>query len=460
MQSASTAGSAPPAVDAAGRRKVLGAGLVGSSLEWYDFFIYATAAALVFPAVFFPDSSAVTGTLLSFSTFWAGFLARPIGGIVVGHLGDKFGRKPAVVGCLLLMGIATFTIGVLPSAATIGVFAPILLVTMRFLQGFAVGGQWGGLALLTIESASPKRRGFAGTFAQMGVPLGVILGNSAFLIVGAVLSEAAFAGWGWRVPFLLSALLIPVGLFVQMRVEETPAFKEAKAEAESRKQGVVQAPLAEAIKTKWRTILLGAGILFVTNAIFYVSIAGVLDYGTRELGLERNALLAAILVSSTITIAGILLAGRWSDKVGRRLPTIIGAGLLTLVAFPFFWLIDTGSIVLVGVALILGGIGTSLTYGPAAAFLGELYEARMRYSGASLSYQLAAILISGGTPFITTALLEATGTSAAVSGFLFILGLITLFCAIKLPETAPAKLEERRASRPKPSASPATAEAS
>lgn len=459
MQSASTAGSAPSAVDRAGRRKVLGAGLVGSSLEWYDFFIYATAAALVFPAVFFPDSTAVTGTLLSFSTFWAGFLARPIGGIVVGHLGDKFGRKPAVVGCLMMMGIATFAIGVLPSAATIGVLAPILLVTMRFLQGFAVGGQWGGLALLTIESAKPERRGFAGTFAQMGVPLGVILGNSAFLIVGAVLSEAAFADWGWRVPFLLSALLIPVGLFVQMRVEETPAFKEAKAEAASRKEGVVEAPLAEAIKTKWRTILLGAGILFVTNAIFYTSIAGVLDYGTRELGLERNALLGAILVSSAITIVGILLAGRWSDKVGRRLPTIIGASLLTIVAFPFFMLVDTGSIVLVGVALILGGIGTSLTYGPAAAFLGELYDARVRYSGASLSYQLAAILISGGTPFITTALLEATGTSASVSGFLFILGLITLFCAIKLPETAPAKLEERRGSKPRPSASPAPAKA-
>ena len=457
MQSAA---KAETGVDASARRKVLGAGLIGSSLEWYDFFIYATAAALVFPTVFFPDSAAVTGTLLSFSTFWAGFLARPLGGVVVGHLGDKFGRKPAVVGCLLLMGTATFTIGLLPSAATIGVFAPILLVTLRFLQGFAVGGQWGGLALLTIESAPARRRGFAGTFAQMGVPLGVILGNSAFLIVGALVSESAFLDWGWRVPFLLSALLIPIALFVQMRIEETPAFKQAKAEAAKRTEGVESAPLTEAIKTKWRTILLASGILFVTNAIFYVSIAGVLDYGTRELGLERNALLVAILISSALTVGGILLAGAWSDRVGRRLPTMIGAGLLTLVAFPFFWLIDTGSVGLIAVALILGGIGTSLTYGPAAAFLGELYEARMRYSGASLSYQLAAILISGGTPFITTALLEATGTSASVSAFLFVLGLITLFCAVKLPETAPAKLEQDAGSGAAATNRPASASAS
>jgi MFS family permease len=434
-------------------RRVLAAGLVGSSLEWYDFFIYATAAALVFGDLFFPNASPLMGTLLAFSTFWAGFIARPIGGLVFGHFGDKIGRKPALVVCLLMMGSATFLIGVMPTASTIGMFAPILLVTLRFLQGIAVGGQWGGVTLLLTESAGPGRRGFAGTFAQMGVPLGVILGNGVFLIVGAIVSDADFASWGWRVPFLASALLFPLVMFIQLRIEETPAFRQLKESVEQKTEHVEQAPLKEAIRTHRRKILLGSGLLFATNAIFYVSIAGVLNYATEELKVERDVVLSLVLLSSAVTVAIILAAGALSDRVGRRPPIIAGAALITLWAFPFFWLVNTGSPLLILVALLVGGAGSSLTYGPLAAYLSEMFEPRVRYSAASLAYQLAAIIVSGGTPFLMTALLAATGSTLAVSGYVALMGLVTLACVFALRETAgpaaaareePARAEDER----------------
>jgi MFS family permease len=423
------------AVDRRQWRRVLAAGLVGSSLEWYDFFIYATAAALVFGDLFFPNASPLMGTLLAFSTFWAGFIARPIGGLLFGHFGDKIGRKPALVICLMLMGSATFLIGLMPTAATIGVFAPIALVALRFLQGIAVGGQWGGVTLLLTETADRRRRGFAGTFAQMGVPMGVILGNSAFLIVGALASDEAFASWGWRVPFLASALLFPLVMFIQLRIEETPAFKQMQEKVAEKTAAVEQAPLKEAMRTHRRSILLGSGLLFGTNAIFYVSIAGVLSYATEELGVSRDAVLSMVLLSSAITVAAILASGALSDRVGRRPPIIAGALVITLWAFPFFWLVDTGSPGLILVALVVGGIGSSLTYGPLAAYLSEMFEPRVRYSAASLAYQLAAIIVSGGTPFLMTALLATTGSSASVSAYIALMGLITLGCVLALRET-------------------------
>jgi MFS family permease len=416
-------------------RRLLAAGLVGSSLEWYDFFIYATAAALVFGHLFFPHASALTGTLLAFSTFWAGFIARPIGGLAFGHFGDRFGRKPALVTCLLLMGLATFLIGVLPTASSIGVAAPILLVLLRFLQGIAVGGQWGGVALLLTESAGPHRRGFAGTFAQMGVPVGVILGNSVFLIVGHLVSPEQFVDWGWRIPFLLSAVLFPVVLFIQLRIEETPAFKALKELTTEEASRIEHAPVREAIRTHRKSVLLGSGLLFGTNAIFYVSIAGILNYATRKLGLDKNDVLLLVLASSAITIGVILFAGALSDRIGRRPPIIAGAVLIALWGFPLFWLVDTGNLALIFVALLVGGVGSSLTYGPVAAYLGELFEPRVRYSAASLAYQLAAILVSGGTPFIMTALLAVTGTSASVSAYIAVLGLVTLGAVLLLRET-------------------------
>ncbi|MGH3950842.1 MAG: MFS transporter [Pseudonocardiaceae bacterium] len=416
-------------------RRIMVAGLIGSSIEWYDFFIYATAAALVFGPVFFPDATPLTAALLSFSTFWAGFVARPIGGLIFGHFGDKVGRKPALVTCLVMMGSATFLIGLMPTTASIGVLAPVLLVLLRFLQGIAVGGQWGGITLLLTESAGKGKRGMAGTFGQMGVPVGVLLGNCAFLGVGAFVGPEQFLSWGWRVPFLLSAVLFPVVLYIQLKIEDTPVYRELQTKAKQRAGAVVQAPLREAIRTHRKQILLGSGLLFATNAIFYISIAGVLDYGTRELGLERSPLLAIALGSSVVGIAVIFLSGWLSDRVGRRPLLFAGAGLIAAWAFPFFWLIDTGSLALIALAVIVGAIGSSLTYGPLAALLSEIFEPRVRYSAASLAYQLAAIIVSGGTPLIMTALLAATGSSAAVSVYILAMGLVTLGCTWALKES-------------------------
>lgn len=413
-------------------RRLMAAGLVGSSIEWYDFFIYATAAALVFPKLFFPEASPIAGLLLSFSTFWAGFVARPIGGLVFGHVGDRFGRKPALVICLALMAAATFLIGLLPTSSSIGVGAPVLLVLLRFLQGIAVGGQWGGVVLLLTESAHPGKRGFAGTFGQAGVPIGVFLGNVAFILATTTLSKEAFAAWGWRVPFLASALLFPVVLFIQLKVEDSPVFRELQAE---RTDAPAPAPLSEAIRTHRRSVLLGAGLMFASNAIFYVSIAGVLSYATTTLGLSRESVLVVSLLSSVVSIPVILYSGHLSDRLGRRPLIIAGAAGLTVWAFPYFLLVDTGSLVALFVAATVGGIASSLVYGPIAAYLGELFEPHVRYSGASLAYQLASILVSGGTPVIMTALLGATGTSMSVSAFLCLMGLATLFSALNLPET-------------------------
>jgi MFS family permease len=413
----------------------MAAGLVGSSIEWYDFFIYATAAALVFPKLFFPEATPIAGLLLSFSTFWAGFVARPIGGLVFGHVGDRFGRKPALVICLALMATATFLIGLLPTSSSIGVGAPILLVLLRFLQGIAVGGQWGGVVLLLTESAHPGKRGFAGTFGQAGVPIGVFLGNVAFILATTTLSKEAFAAWGWRVPFLASALLFPVVLFIQLKVEDSPVFRELQAK---RTGAPAPAPLSEAIRTHRRPVLLGAGLMFASNAIFYVSIAGVLSYATTTLGLSRESVLIVSLLSSVVSIPVILYSGHLSDRLGRRPLIIAGAAGLVVWAFPYFLLVDTGSLVALFVAATVGGIASSLVYGPIAAYLGELFEPHVRYSGASLAYQLASILVSGGTPVIMTALLGATGTSMSVSAFLCLMGLATLFSALKLPETHPA----------------------
>jgi MFS family permease len=415
-------------------RRLMAAGLVGSSLEWYDFFIYATAAALVFPKLFFPEATPVVALLLSFSTFWAGFVARPIGGLVFGHVGDKMGRKPALVICLGMMAAATFLIGLLPTTATLGVGAPLLLVLLRFLQGIAVGGQWGGVVLLLTETAGPKKRGFAGTFGQAGVPIGVLLGNVAFISATTSLSPEAFASWGWRIPFLASALLFPVVLFIQLKVEDSPVFRELK-ERRATGPAVAQAPLTEVLRTHRKPILLGAGLMFASNAIFYVSIAGVLSYATTTLGLARESVLIVSLLSSIVSIPVILWAGHASDRLGRRPLIIAGTVGMIVWAFPYFLLVDTASLFWMFIACTVGGIASSLVYGPIAAYLGELFEPHVRYSGASLAYQLASILVSGGTPFVMTALLGATGTSMSVSAFLLVMGLCTLVSVLKLPET-------------------------
>src|SRR5215204_4685574 len=308
------------------------AALVASSIEWYDFFIYLTAAALVFPAVFFPESSAVAGVLASFSTAAVGFVARPVGGVLFGHFGDKLGRKPTLVIALVLMGTATVLVGLLPGFATIGVWAPILLFVFRFCQGLAIGGQWGGAVLLATEYAPPNRRGLFGSLAQTGVPVGVIFGNLVFLAVGALTTEAQFLAWGWRIPFLVGVLLIGVAMYIQLRLEDTPAFRHLEESGETQERS----PVLEVIREHPKQILLAGGAFFVVNGAFYILISGILDYGTRTLGLSSDAMLAAVLISSAIQIPALIGFAALTDRVGRRPVYLIGAVLLGLWAFPLF----------------------------------------------------------------------------------------------------------------------------
>jgi len=427
---------------AVSHRKLLGVGLIGSSIEWYDFFLYSTAAALAFPKIFFPNVTPVTGTLLAFSTFWAGFLARPIGGVIAGHFGDRYGRKPVVAFCLWMMTGSTFLIGCLPGAASIGALAPVLLVALRFIQGLACGGQWGGIVLLLTESTGPKRRGFAGTFGQMSVPFGSLLGTTIFLAATATLTNEQFLSWGWRIPFFCSAVMAPVVLYIQRRVEDTPVFRELSEQADAKvtQQRITSAPLTEAIRRGWPRILMGAGLLAGTNALFYISTAGLLSYGTRELGMSRDGLLVCSMLSSLATFSFIALGGHLSDRFGRR-PVILVGGLGMLAwAFPYFWLIDSASLVLVFLSVTIAGVFQSIGYGPLAAYLGELFAPNVRYSGVSMAYQLAAITVSGGTPALTTFLIASTGSTALVSAYVALAAAITILCAWKLPETNSASV--------------------
>ncbi len=419
-------------------RKLLAVGLAGSSIEWYDFFLYGTAAALVFPHVFFPHASALTGTLLAFSTFWAGFLARPIGGIIAGHLGDKYGRKPVVVTCLAVAGASTFLIGCLPSAAAVGSLAPTLLVVLRFVQGIATGGQWGGVVPLLTESAGPKRRGFAGTFGQTSVPVAVIVSNVIFVAASGFMPNDAFLSWGWRIPFLVSVVMFGVVIYIQSKVEDTPEFRELQREASA--HAVLRAPLAQVVRSKWGTILLGCGLLSATNSLFYVSISGLLSYATDKLGVPRDPLLAVVLAASVAMLAVLPWSGHLSDRIGRRPLILIGGLGVAVWAFPYFWLVGTASLAAIFVAVVVGFVFQCLTYGPIASFLGELFAPPVRYSGASLSYQLSAVIVSGGTPFLMTALIASTGSTLPVAAYIALMGLITFACAWFLPETNTAEV--------------------
>jgi MFS family permease len=408
--------------------------MLSSAFEWYDFFIYGTAAALVFGQVFFPDASTNAGILLAFATFWAGFIARPIGGVVLASLGDRIGRKPILLLCLILMTVGTVAIGLLPGAASIGVAAPILLVVFRFIQGIAVGAQWGGVVLLLTESAGPQHKGRAGAFGQMGSTLGFALGGAVFVTMTATTTSEQFASWGWRIPFLASLLLLPIVIYIHYRVEDSPEFNQLQEQAAARPTAP-RAPVREALRTHARVIALGAGMLFSINAVSYIVMTGILSYGTTTLGLDRSELLTTVLIATSIAIVALYISAALSDRVGRRPLVIAGCALMAAWAFPFFWLINTGNIVLVGLAAFVAYGSAGIAYGPAAAYIAELFPPRMRYSGATLIYQTAAILVSGGTPFLMTALLTMTGTSVSVSIFMLAMALVSLASAILLPET-------------------------
>lgn len=413
-------------------RQVLGASFIGTAIEWYDFFIYGTAATLVFGQLFFsPNFSPLAATLSSVATFAVGFVARPLGGIVFGHFGDKLGRKAMLVLTLNMMGIATFLVGLLPTFESIGLLAPILLVLLRVVQGLGVGGEWGGAALMAVEYAPENRRGYYGSFPQMGVPAGLLLATGVFGAVSFLPNEQ-FLAWGWRIPFLLSIILVGVGLFVRLRLLETPAFSEVQ-ESDTE----AQMPIMDVLRNYPKNVLLAIGARVASDGSFYVFTVFILDYATRTLGLPRSTILLGVAVASAIEIFTIPIFGIISDRTGRRPIYLVGTVLLMVLAYPYFLMIQTGSTVLVLLASVLGlSVAHATMYGPMAAYFAELFGTRVRYSGVSIGYQLASIIGGGAGPLISIYLVGATGGAFwPVVVWMVALCLITLVCVLVAAET-------------------------
>lgn len=416
--------------------RLAGASILATALEWFDFLIYSTASALVFGHLFFPSLDGALGTIASFGTLAVGFIARPLGGIVAGVLGDRFGRKGPLVASMVIMGAGTASIGLLPGYQTIGAWAPVLLIVARLIQGLGVGAQWGGATLLLTEHSPIRRRGFYGSLVQLGTVAGVIIGNAFFLIILVFIDESAFAAWGWRIPFLSGLLLVAVGIFVQLKIEETPVFKEmqAKAQAESSTATMPKVPLLRALRLYWRQILQAAGAFFVVNGTFYIMISGMLSYGTANVGLSQTKMIMIVCLGVATQIFTIPLFGAWSDRHGRRTIFLWGAVLMAIWAFPFFWLVDTGKPALVTVAIIVGLTIHAMMFGPQAALFAEMFPADVRYFGASLGYQLASVLAGGLAPMIMVALIEATGTSLSVSLYIVVMAIITFIAVFSIKE--------------------------
>jgi metabolite-proton symporter len=417
--------------------RLAAAAVFATTLEWFDFLIYATAAALVFGHLFFPSVSPVAGTLASFATFAVGFVARPLGGIIAGHVGDRFGRKPPLVAAMLIMGLATFAIGILPGYDAIGSWAPILLVVARLVQGIGVGAQWGGAALLLTEHAPAERRGFYGSLVQTGAIFGAVAGNLFFLVLTAVLGEEQFLAWGWRIPFLSGLVLVVIGAYVQLRIEDTPVFRELRQQSVASRQeaGLSKAPLAEAVRRYWREILQAAGAFFVVNATFYILISGMLDYATKTVGMSRSTILWCVMAAGLTQVVTMPLFGALTDRMGsRKRLYLTGTVLMAVFAFPMFWLVDTGSVPLVFLALLIGFTIHATMYGPQATLYAEMFPADVRYSGASLGYQFASVFAGGLAPFIMTALLAATGASWSVAVYIIACAALTFVAVATIKE--------------------------
>ncbi|MDB3993701.1 MHS family MFS transporter [Gammaproteobacteria bacterium] len=424
-------------------RRVALTALAGTSIEWYDFFLYATAAALVFPAAFFPESTPTMGLILSFGTFAFGFIARPVGGIIFGHFGDRIGRKKTLVIALMIMGVASTLIGLMPTYAAIGVAAPVLLTVLRFVQGLAIGGQWGGAMLLVTESAPADQRGYYGAYAQAGAPVGVILANLAFIIISALVSEEFFQAWGWRIPFLSSVILIAISMYVQLHVEDTDAFKELEAlrekrltESQANDEPIRRSPVLEAIAKYPKRIMLAAGAFISVQVNFYILISFILAYGSDANGggMTRDTVLVAVLIASALQIVAQFWASAYSDRHGRRGVFMLGAALTGVAAFALFPLVSTGNFWLSVLGISMGLCFLGMMYGPQAAFFTELFSTEVRYSGASLGYQLGAIIGGAFAPTIAT-ILWAEYSIVWVSAYMALASLISIISVGFLAET-------------------------
>ncbi|MDR3440462.1 MFS transporter [Telmatospirillum sp.] len=408
---------------------VVGSSLIGTAVEFYDFFIYGTAAAIVFPRLFFPNLSPLAGLLAAYATLAITFVSRPIGAVVFGHYGDKLGRKKSLVLALMIMGLSTFFIGLLPTYETIGVWAPIGVIVLRLAQGFAVGGEWGGAASMIVEYAPRHRRGFFGTFVQLGNVIGLFLSTLAFALVP---SESMMT-WGWRLPFLLSIVLLFVGLFIRARIDETPAFLEMKKTGN--KEAVV--PLVEVMRSGKRAVFTAMGARTGEIILGWLICGFLISYATNNVGFSRDTVLHAILAASAVAFFTFLGYGALSDRIGRRPVYLLGACIAAAFAFPLFWLIDTGSVWLFFGAVVFGysfGLGAMFSVQP--SFFSELFDTNVRYTGISLGYQLANI-IGGLTPMIATALVAASGgKSWPVSTFLISGCIVTILCVLSTRESA------------------------
>jgi metabolite-proton symporter len=411
-------------------RVVAFASLVGTTIEWYDFFLYNTATALVFNKLFFPTVDPLWGTLYALGTSSVGFVARPVGGIVIGHFGDKIGRKSMLVLTLMIMGVATFLIGCLPTYAQIGPWAAVLLILLRIAQGFGVGGEWGGAVLMAVEHAPAGQRGFYGSWPQIGVPAGLLLSTIIYFPFSRM-PDAAFLSWGWRVPFLLSIVLVAVGLFIRVRILETPAFERLK---ETRRQA--RLPIFEVMWKYPKEVLLAMGARFAENGAFYVYTVFVLIYAVQHVHMDRDIVLWALIVAATIELAAIPLYGALSDRIGRRPVYMFGAVCTALTAYPIFWMLDTGTPWLAHAALYMGLLlGHAAMYAPQGAFFSELFGTSVRYSGASLGVQLSSAIAGGFSPLIATRLLQVGYGRGALSLYLIGMAAITIVSVVLATET-------------------------
>jgi metabolite-proton symporter len=420
-------------VDTVQRRSMMRRAVVssaaGTTIEWYDFFLYGVAAALVFPQKFFPGSDPYVATLLAFSTYFVGFVARPVGAALFGHYGDRMGRKTALIATLALMGGATIGIGLVPDYSSIGIWGAVLLTFFRVLQGIGVGGEWGGAVLMAGEWTDPKRRGFTTSFAQFGAPAGMLLANGALAVTSLLTSEDAFLSWGWRVPFLLSVVLVFVGLYIRIGVLETPVF------ARLRSQGRIErTPVLQVLRYHWREVVLTALLRSGQQTPFYIFTTYVLTYGTQQLGFDRGVILGFVMIQALISMATIPYFGHLSDVIGRRRITAIGCVVMLVFPFVYFGMLDTRVGWIVFAAIALGLPTHDLQYGPQAAFIAERFPGTLRYSGASLGYQLASITAGGPAPLVALYLYQRYQTSMAVAAYVALTALISLMCVWLLPE--------------------------
>jgi len=422
------------------RLRAVAASTVGTTIEWYDFFLYGTAAALVFPQVFFPTTSHTAGVLLSFGTYTVGFAARPVGAAIFGHFGDRVGRKGTLIATLLLMGIATALMAVLPGYGDIGVAAPILLIILRIFQGIGVGGEWGGSVLLSMEWGTQRRRGFWASWPQIGVPIGLLLSTGMVKLFSSVAGDS-FNSWGWRVPFALSLVLVAIGLYVRLRVLESPAFGAVK-----RERAVVRLPVLQVLKEQPREVITSAFVRMAEQAPFYLFVTFVLAYGTDHLGLDKDPLLNDTLIAAAIGLITIPLAGYVSDRVGRRLVYGTGIVLVAAFAFPYYGLLNTKEAGLITLAIVLSLVFHDIQYGPQAALIAESFGPEIRYSGAGIGYQLASVIAGGPAPLIAAAIVDATGSSTWVSVYIIGCAVLAMGALLIMPRrdeaTAPSRFDE------------------